>query len=181
MSKPPAEPRLEFSRPLELARVSKLGSHEKLAADASECKALAKRLMVPTIHALTAHLQAKPWRGGGLKVWGEATLDVTQESVISLEAFRTTQVVAVERYYLGGQAATEQDAELESTRSRTALSISENWWRRRLHWNWTPIRANPAKFLLPTTWVNNRRKTPGPTPLMFSNCRSVGSNLEISC
>ena len=52
----------EFSRPLEVARVSALGSHEKIAADNKECAALAKRLKVPAVHAVSAHLFVKPWR-----------------------------------------------------------------------------------------------------------------------
>jgi uncharacterized metal-binding protein YceD (DUF177 family) len=109
-SLPPAP---EFSRPLEVARVPRMGSHEKLLADARECAALAKRLLLPAVHSVSAHLQAKPWRGGGLKVWGEAVVDMTQESVVSLEAFRTTQTVQVERYYLNVKGAEEADSELE--------------------------------------------------------------------
>lgn len=96
----PNEPTVEFSRPLEVARIPKLGSHEKLSADARECNALAKRLMVPAIHKLTAELKIKPWRGGGLKVTGELKADLDQESVVSLELFRSAVVCPVERYFL---------------------------------------------------------------------------------
>jgi uncharacterized metal-binding protein YceD (DUF177 family) len=91
---------LEFSRPIEVARIPKLGSHEKLSADAKECAALAKRLKVPAIHTLNAELKTKPWRGGGLKVTGELKAEVDQESVVSLEIFRSTVVYKVERYFL---------------------------------------------------------------------------------
>jgi uncharacterized metal-binding protein YceD (DUF177 family) len=94
------EPQLEFSRPLEVARVAKLGSHEKLNADNRECVALAKRLLIPAIHSLTAELKAKPWRGGGLKITGELRADLEQESVVSLEVFRSKLVFPVERYFL---------------------------------------------------------------------------------
>jgi uncharacterized metal-binding protein YceD (DUF177 family) len=94
------EPKLEFSRPLEVARVSKLGSHEKLSADAKECADLAKRLLIPAIYALTAELKAKPWRGGGLKITGELRADLEQESVVSLDVFRSKMVFPVERYFL---------------------------------------------------------------------------------
>ena len=90
---------LEFSRTLDVARVSKLGSVEKLKADAGECAALARRLKVPTILGLTAELHAKPWRGGGLKVTGHVTVDVEQISVVSLEQFRQTLRFQVERYF----------------------------------------------------------------------------------
>ena len=113
MSKLPVNTVPEFSRLLEVARVSKLGSHEKISADASECRALAKRLMVPAIHDCSAHLQAKPWRGGGLKVWGEITLDLSQQSVISLEEFRVTERFPVERYFLSGHVPDAHEEELE--------------------------------------------------------------------
>ena len=103
------EPTVEFSRPLEVARIPKLGSHEKMTADARECTALAKRLMVPAIHALTAELKVKPWRGGGLKVTGELKVDLDQESVVSLEVFRSVNTFPVERYFL----STPKGSELE--------------------------------------------------------------------
>jgi uncharacterized metal-binding protein YceD (DUF177 family) len=95
-----AEPKLEFSRPIEVARIPKLGSHEKLNADAKECAALAKRLLLPAIHTLAAELKTKPWRGGGVKVSGELKADLDQESVVSLEVFRSSMVIPVERYFL---------------------------------------------------------------------------------
>ena len=94
------EPSPEFSRPLDVARVPKLGSVEKLSADSSECADLAKRLKIPVIHSLAAELKAKPWRGGGLKVTGQVHLDLEQESVVSLEQFRNNLHFEVERYFL---------------------------------------------------------------------------------
>jgi uncharacterized metal-binding protein YceD (DUF177 family) len=106
-------PPIEFSRPLDVARVPKLGSHEKLSADAKECAALAKRLMVPAIYTASAALKVKSWRGGGLKVTGDVTVDLDQESVVSLEIFRSTLQFAVERYYLatpsGDDLAADED------------------------------------------------------------------------
>ncbi len=106
-------PQFEFSRPLEVARIPKLGSHEKLSADPKECQALAKRLMLPAIHSLSAELKAKPWRGGGLKVTGELKADIDQESVVSLELFRSTVVYPVERYFLNAPPNTELDSDAE--------------------------------------------------------------------
>jgi uncharacterized metal-binding protein YceD (DUF177 family) len=102
---------VEFHRPLEVARIPKLGSHEKLSANAKECGALAKRLMVPAIHSLTAELKVKPWRGGGLKVTGEAKAELDQESVVSLETFRSTVVFPVERYFLSTPSGEDLDAD----------------------------------------------------------------------
>lgn len=94
------QPQPEFSRPIEVARVSPLGSHEKIKADAKECAALAKRLLLPTVYEVSAVLLVKPWRGGGFKVTGEVTADVDQQSVISLETFRSEVHFPVERYFL---------------------------------------------------------------------------------
>ncbi len=94
------DPIPEFSRPLDVARVPKLGSIDKLSAERQECVALAKRLKVPVIHSLTAEIRTKPWRGGGLKVSGSVHLDVEQVSVVSLEQFRQSLRFEVERYFL---------------------------------------------------------------------------------
>lgn len=104
-------PQLEFSRPLQVDRVPKAGSTEKLAADAKELKALAKRMKIPAIYALSAELRATPWRGGGLKLEGHLTADIEQVSVISLEAFRETVSLPVARYFLPPGAAAEADSE----------------------------------------------------------------------
>lgn len=103
------KPEFEFSRPLEVARVPNLGSHEKISADSRECAALAKRLKIEAVHSLSATLHAKPWRGGGLKISGSLTADVEQVSVISLEAFRHTATFPVERYFLPSVTAAEAD------------------------------------------------------------------------
>ncbi len=105
---PPAP---EFSRPLQTDRVPKAGSVEKLKADPEELKALARRMKVPAIHALTAEIKATPWRGGGLKLEGHLTADIEQVSVISLEPFRETVSVPVARYFLPPGAIVENEGE----------------------------------------------------------------------
>jgi uncharacterized metal-binding protein YceD (DUF177 family) len=105
------EPKLELSRPLEVARVARLGSHEKFSADAGECVALAKRLQVSKIHAVSAELKARSWRGGGMKISGDAFIDLDQESVVSLETFRSQLRIPVERYFLNIPAGEDNDSE----------------------------------------------------------------------
>ena len=103
----------EFSRPIEVARVSALGSHEKIVADEKECAALAKRLKVPAVYSVSAHLVLKPWRGGGYKVSGTVKVDLDQESVVSLEVFRSTETFEVERYFLPKpDEASEEDIDV---------------------------------------------------------------------
>ena len=105
------QPTLELSRPLEVARVARLGSHEKIIADAQECSALAARFEVPKIHALSAELKAKSWRGGGMKISGQAFIDLDQISVVSLETFRSQVSIPVERYFLNIPKGEENDSE----------------------------------------------------------------------
>jgi uncharacterized metal-binding protein YceD (DUF177 family) len=100
MIKRNTEARLEFSRPLLVARVPGGGSHEKLKADAKECERLTRRMNVQAINALSAELKVRPWRGGGFRVAGIATVDLDQTSVISLEDFRQTLEFEIERFFL---------------------------------------------------------------------------------
>lgn len=104
-------PAVEFSRPLQVDRVPKAGSTEKLSAEPEELKALARRMKLPAIHALSAEIRATPWRGGGMKLEGHLTADLDQVSVISLETFRETVSVPVSRYFLPPGAVVENENE----------------------------------------------------------------------
>lgn len=106
-----AVPTPEFSRPLQADRVPKAGSVETLEAEPKELKALANRMKIPAIHALTAEIRATPWRGGGIKLEGHLTADIEQVSVISLEAFRETVSIPVSRYFLPPGAVAENGEE----------------------------------------------------------------------
>lgn len=104
-------PNVEFSRPLQVDRVPKLGSTEKLAAEPEELKALARRLKIPALHSLSAEIRATPWRGGGMKLEGHITADLEQVSVISLEPFRETVSVPLARYFLPHGAVVDNEQE----------------------------------------------------------------------
>lgn len=107
-------PQFEFSRPLKVDRVPRGGSYEKISAEPAECKALARRLDVPEIHALSAELRASPWRGGGLKLEGRLKADLDQVSVVSLTRFRHTVELPVLRYFLpSGGVAPEEDLDVD--------------------------------------------------------------------
>ncbi|MGH6854423.1 MAG: YceD family protein [Aestuariivirga sp.] len=95
----------EFSRLIAVDRVPRGGSHEKIAADPKECQALALRLAVPALHALSAELRATPWRGG-LKLEGTLHADLEQVSVVSLETFRDEVEFPVLRYFMPAAAIT---------------------------------------------------------------------------
>jgi uncharacterized metal-binding protein YceD (DUF177 family) len=97
----------EFSRPLLTDRVPAGGSLENITAEPAELKALAARMKLPAIHALSAEIRATPWRGGGIKLEGHITADLEQVSVISLEPFRETVSLPLARYFLPPGAAAE--------------------------------------------------------------------------
>jgi uncharacterized metal-binding protein YceD (DUF177 family) len=109
----------EFSRPIEIDRIPRTGSHEHFAADTIECQLVAKILKVLSVHALNAKLLATPWRGGGLKVTGTITIDLTQQSVISLEDFRVVQSFDVERYFAKKLPEDDPESDIELLSGRT--------------------------------------------------------------
>ena len=100
-----------FRSPLQVDRVPKLGSTEKLSAEPAELQALAKRFKIPVLHSLSAEIRATPWRGGGMKLEGHITADLEQVSVISLEAFRETVSVPLARYFLPHGAVVDNQQE----------------------------------------------------------------------
>ncbi|MCA3561301.1 MAG: DUF177 domain-containing protein [Aestuariivirga sp.] len=104
-------PNIEFSRPLQVDRVPKPGSTEKLSAEPGELQALARRFKIPALHALSAEIRATPWRGGGMKLEGHITADLEQVSVISLEPFRETVSLPLARYFLPPGAVVDNDRE----------------------------------------------------------------------
>jgi len=106
-----SSPSPEFSRPLRVDRVPRLGSTEKIEADPAERTALARRLEIPALHGLTAKLRATPWRGGGLQLDGALEADLEQVSVVSLEPFRHSVAFPVLRYFLPPGRETEAGEE----------------------------------------------------------------------
>jgi len=106
--------KLEFSRPLPVDRVPRGGCDEKITADHDECQALAVRLGMPKVHALSAELLVTPWRGGGLKLEGKLMADLQQVSVVSLEAFRKQVEFPIVRYFMAASAIKQNtDAEID--------------------------------------------------------------------
>ena len=106
---------VEFSRPVEVDRIPGLGSTEKLSADAAELEALAGRLGLPRMHAISAVLRAEPWRRSGVKVSGQIIADIEQTCVVTLEDFRSLQKLPVLRYFLTAKDLPKAMGESEET------------------------------------------------------------------
>lgn len=99
----------EFSRPLRVDRVPEGGCEERISADPEECNALARRMGLPAVNALSAVLNVEPARGKGLRVYGDLAASLAQTCVVSLENFESELRVPVERYFLPRTSMRSED------------------------------------------------------------------------
>jgi uncharacterized metal-binding protein YceD (DUF177 family) len=106
---------LEFSRPLRVAGVPAGGQRLRLDATPAECTALARRLGVPAVHALSATLALRPDRAEGIAVDGVLEARVTQECVVTLEPVEqsVSEAVALRILPEGQSPSEDPDAEDE--------------------------------------------------------------------
>ncbi len=77
----------ELSRPLAADRVGPAGLSERVDATPAECAALAARMRIPAVHALSCTFRLRPLPGATLEADGTLTASVTQECVVTLDAF----------------------------------------------------------------------------------------------
>jgi len=78
---------LEFSRPYDISTIAPEGASQTIAATAEECLAIAARFGVEAVHSVSATLHIQPWKRGGFRVRGEATANITQTCVVTLDPF----------------------------------------------------------------------------------------------
>ncbi len=91
--------RPEFSRPLPVEDIGE-GVERTISARPKELEALAKRMNLPAIRALSATLRIAPEGGGAYMVRGALTAEVEQECVRTLEIFPATVRAEVERLFV---------------------------------------------------------------------------------
>jgi hypothetical protein len=84
-----------LSRRLALSEVPPEGLDVTIAARPAECAALARRNDLPAVHALSAELRARRWRGDGLEIDGELRASLRQTCVATLEEFDSELVEPV--------------------------------------------------------------------------------------
>lgn len=87
MTLPGAAPTPEFSRPLAADRVGRDGYQVTIEASPVERAALARRLGLVSLEALTARCRLRPVAGGMIELKASFEADVTQECVVTLEPF----------------------------------------------------------------------------------------------
>jgi len=78
---------LEFSRPFDISRIGPEGASETITATAEECQAIAARFGVEAVHSVSATIHIQPWKRGGFRARGEATANITQTCVVTLDPF----------------------------------------------------------------------------------------------
>ena len=80
-------PGAEMSRPVALARIGATGAEHLVEATAAECAAIAARLLIPAVAALSCRFRLSPVRGGTVAAEGSLSARVTRECVATLELF----------------------------------------------------------------------------------------------
>jgi len=86
---------VEFSHRLPLAHVPASGQVLRLAANADECAAVARRLDLLILHALEAELHLKPGPEGVILVHGQLSAELDQACGITLAPVRQSIAEAV--------------------------------------------------------------------------------------
>jgi uncharacterized metal-binding protein YceD (DUF177 family) len=106
---------LEFSRVFDTATVGREAREVELTASAVECTALARRLGLVTIKALSASLRvARVGKGPLFRVTGALSADVVQECVATLESIATHIEEPVDfRFGPAEDSASKRDLDIE--------------------------------------------------------------------
>lgn len=79
----------ELTRLVALDRLGPNGFDTTVTADATECAALAVRMHLPAIAALTCQFRLRPGPGGTIDATGTLRARITQTCIVSLDDFPT--------------------------------------------------------------------------------------------
>ena len=79
----------ELHRPLAVDRVGPGGASERVDATPAECAALAVRMRIPAVHALSCTFRLRPLPGATLEAEGSLDAAVTQACVVTLDEFQS--------------------------------------------------------------------------------------------
>lgn len=77
----------EFSRPFALDRLGAHGFEETVTATAGECAAIAQRLGIPAVQALSCRWTLHRGAAGRIEAKGRLTAKLVRECVVTLEEF----------------------------------------------------------------------------------------------
>ncbi len=96
--------RAEFSRIVTPEDIGE-GLERTISARPAELAALARRMKLPAIRALSADLRVRPEGRGGYRVRGRLTAEVEQECVRTLDIFPATVRAEVDRLFVPADSA----------------------------------------------------------------------------
>jgi uncharacterized metal-binding protein YceD (DUF177 family) len=80
---------VELHRPLAVERIGAHGLDHAIVADAGECAAIARRLGVPAVHALSCRFHLHAAIDGMILAEGDLTARLVRVCVVSLDPFET--------------------------------------------------------------------------------------------
>ena len=101
---------LELSRPIPADRVGSAGLSLTVEANAQECAAIARRLLIPSVEALRCDWTLRAAPGGCVEAEGSLRAGLHQECVVSLDAFAVKVVEEFTvRFVPAGQESEEAD------------------------------------------------------------------------
>lgn len=107
-------PAAELPRAVTLDRIGSAGLVESVTADAAERAAIAKRLMVPDVAALTCEWVLEPMPGGMVHASGRLRARVTQECVVTLEPFAVAVTEDFSLRFVPDGSESEDDGDPDS-------------------------------------------------------------------
>jgi hypothetical protein len=113
MSSPPPE----LHRPVPLDRLAGPGGRGlaiNVEADAAECAAIARRMLIPAVHALSCRFVLTPEPQGRIAATGALRARVTQTCVVSLEDFPAEVVEDFAVVFVPEDALTDTGEDPES-------------------------------------------------------------------
>jgi len=91
---------LEFSRPFDVREMAPEGASEAINADSAECAAIAGRFGVESMQSLSVTMNIQPWKRGGFRVRGDASAEITQICVVTLEPFEQVVNASLDQVFV---------------------------------------------------------------------------------
>jgi len=104
----------ELSRPVRVDALGPEGLVVEVVADAAECAAVALRLGVPAVHALSCRFRLEPASAGRIAATGRLRARLVRECVVSLDEFEATHDERFRlRFVPAGTESEDDDPESE--------------------------------------------------------------------
>jgi hypothetical protein len=118
----------ELHRPIAIDRIGPTGLDVTVEANTAECSALARRMNLPAVLALTCRFHIERDTAGTLMAYGDLAARVVQTCVVSLEEFvATTEECFTVRCVPDGEESVDPDPEApdEITYADGTLDVGE--------------------------------------------------------